>query len=299
MKTDHLDVFLASLPRRYGMLALAWSVLLGGSLLWNLHQERQSVLEMATIAARANIQKDIGFRKWVTLHGGVYVSPTEHTPPNPYLEVPERDVVTTTGKMLTLMNPAYVLRELQTDFPDDYGTRSRITSLMPHNPANAPDEWEARALKSFEQGRKEYLEVRQIGERRYVSVMEPFIVEEGCLKCHGYQGYKVGDVRGGISSSVSLDRFFTHRYEHDKVLWLSYGAIWAIGLAVLGILYRRDLRLAVARQLAQEKLHQQLDELLRFQKLTVGRELRMKELADENTALRDRLAAAPSEETKS
>lgn len=53
------------------------------------------------------------------------------------------------------------------------------------------------------------------------------------------------------------------------------------------------------RQQAQQKLQQQLDELLRFQKLTVGRELRMKELAEENTALRNQIAAAQSDETKS
>lgn len=299
MKTDQLDVFLASLSRRYALLALVWSVLVGASLLWTLYQERQAILDQATVATRANIQKDIGFRKWVASHGGVYVSPSAHTPPNPYLKVPERDVVTTAGKKLTLMNPAYVLREMQTDFPDDYGTKSRITSLKPLNPANAPDEWEAKALKSFEQERREFLEMQNIDGQPYLRMMQPFIVDEGCMKCHAHQGYQIGDVRGGIGSSVSLARFMRHGDEHSMGMLLSHGAIWLIGMAALGFSYRHDLRLAAARQQAQEKLHQQLDELLRWQKLTVGRELRMKELADENAALHDRLAAAPPEETKS
>ena len=42
-------------------------------------------------------------------------------------------------------------------------------------------------------------------------------------------------------------------------------------------------------------LERQLDELRRFQKLTVGRELRMKELAEENAALRDQLAGTQSD----
>jgi hypothetical protein len=42
----------------------------------------------------------------------------------------------------------------------------------------------------------------------------------------------------------------------------------------------------------QVELERQLDELRRFQKVTVGRELRMKELVKENAELRDRLAAA-------
>jgi hypothetical protein len=283
---------LDSLPRRYALLALVWSALTGGSLAWSLYHENQSTLKLAAVATHANIQKDIGFRNWVNSHGGVYVSPTAHTPPNPYLDVPDRDVITTTGKKLTLMNPAYVLRQLQAEFPDEYGTKSRITSLHPLNPANAPDAWETRALKSFEQGKKEFLEVQEIDGRAYLRMMEPFIVNEGCMKCHAHQGYKIGDVRGGIGSSVALDRFYAHQRKHAASLTLSYGVIWLAVLLLLGIFFRRDQRRAIERQLAQEKLHQQLDELLRFQKLTVGRELRMKELADENAALHNQLAAA-------
>ena len=289
-KPDHLHV---AWGERYALMALIWSVLIGGSLLWSLYEERQIVMEMATVATRTNIQKDFSFRKWLTLHGGVYVSPTEHTPPNPYLDVPDRDVVTTNGKALTLMNPAYALREMQTDFPDDYGTKSRITSLKPLNPANAPEEWETRALKSFERGSKEFIEIQEIDGQSYLRMMKPFIVEEGCLKCHSYQGYKIGDVRGGIGSSAPMKRFFAHRDDHSKNTLLSYGTIWLIGLAALGISYRRDLRLSAARHQAQQKLHQQLDELLRFQKLTVGRELRMKELVEENAALRNQLDPTP------
>ncbi|MDO8292406.1 MAG: DUF3365 domain-containing protein [Gallionella sp.] len=285
--------------RRYGLLAFVWSILTGGSLLWNLHQEDDSIVETATVVTRANIQKDIGFRRWLNSHGGVYVSPTERTPPNPYLNVPDRDVVTTTGKRLTLMNPAYVLREMQTYFSDDYATRSHITSLNPLNPANVPDEWEVKALKSFERGGKELVEVQEIGGRPYLRLMEPFIVEQGCLKCHAHQGYKIGDVRGGIGSSVPLDRFFAHRQEHSGIIMLFHGTVWLIGLAALGISYRRDHRRATERQQSRKKLQQQLDELLRFQKLTVGRELRMQELVKENTALRLQIAAAQPGVTKS
>lgn len=55
----------------------------------------------------------------------------------------------------------------------------------------------------------------------------------------------------------------------------------------------------VERMQAQQKLEDRLDELLRFQKLTVGRELRMQELVKENTALRQQTAAAQPGETKS
>lgn len=48
----------------------------------------------------------------------------------------------------------------------------------------------------------------------------------------------------------------------------------------------------------QAELERQLDELRRFQKVTVGRELRMKELVEENTALRNQLASAKPDSTR-
>ena len=49
----------------------------------------------------------------------------------------------------------------------------------------------------------------------------------------------------------------------------------------------------------QAELERQIDELRRFQKLTIGRELRMKELADENAALRKQIAGTQPGGTKS
>jgi len=291
MKARYFDSLLVSLPQRYGLLALIWSVLVGGSLVWNLHLKSWHTLNTATVAARSNINKDMSFRKWATAHGGVYVHPDAHTPPNPYLDVPERDVLTTKGMALTLMNPAYMLRQMQEDFPGEYGTRSHITSLKPLNPKNAPDAWEKKVLHSFEQGSKEVTEVQQIDGQPYLRIMLPFVVEQGCMKCHEQEGYKVGDIRGGIGSAVSLLPYQARDRVFSTSLMLSHGIAWLIGLAALGFAYRRDSRLSVERQQAQQKLQHQLDELLRFQKLTVGRELRMKELAEENAALRNQMVS--------
>ncbi len=34
--------------------------------------------------------------------------------------------------------------------------------------------------------------------------MAPLYVNNACLECHEYQGYKVGDLRGGISVMLPL-----------------------------------------------------------------------------------------------
>ncbi len=240
--------------RKYLFISISWSALVGASLAWNIYQIKGNTVLTASAAARASINKDIIFRKWATSHGGVYVPPTKITPPNPYLKIAERDVVTTTGKSLTLINPAYMLRELQNNFGDEYGNRSHLTSLKPLNPHNAADAWETKALQGFERGNKELMEVQQINGQAFLRLMRPFIVDKGCLKCHAVQGYKLGDIRGGISIAISLSAYLAQEQQLSRKLMLSHGLIWLIGLIAQGLAYRHEYRLNSKRKLAESKL---------------------------------------------
>ena len=49
----------------------------------------------------------------------------------------------------------------------------------------------------------------QEGEPR-LRLLRPLYVEESCLPCHAAQGYKVGQVRGGLSVSVPLPALWQH-----------------------------------------------------------------------------------------
>ena len=61
----------------------------------------------------------------------------------------------------------------------------------------------------------------------------------------------------------------------------------ALLFPLLYCLVFRPLRMLNTQQIAvQHKLEQQLDELQRFHQVTIGRELRMKELYEENQALK-------------
>ncbi|OGQ87404.1 MAG: hypothetical protein A2512_01570 [Deltaproteobacteria bacterium RIFOXYD12_FULL_56_24] len=256
-----------SISGRYALMFAGWSLMVFVSLCWSLHQQGHHLLDSATIAARANINKDISFRKWATSHGGVYIKPTVHTPPNPYLRLPERDVVTTSGVALTLMNPAYMLREMQTDFGDDYGTRSQITSLKPLNPANAPDAWQIKALTEFERGSKELIEVNYLQGRPSLRMMLPLFAEQGCLKCHAHQGYKLGDVRGGISTSIPLAPFLKHSLAGNTTLTLSHVGVWLIGLTAMLLFYRREYFLDEKNRQAEEEKDRLETQLRQAQKM--------------------------------
>jgi len=227
--------------QRYFLAAsLAWSAIVVSSLAWGLYGARQQSLALARHEANAYIAKDIALRRWAASHGGVYVAPTPATPPNPYLaHVPDRDVTTTTGKQLTLMNPAYVLRQVQSEFASPSGEKGRITSLKPLNPGNAPDAWERQALERLAQGEPEVMQASNIGDAPYLRIMRPFIVEEGCLKCHGQQGYKVGDLRGGIDVAIPLASFNDAAMRTSIKLASGHVAVWGAGLLLLGFFSRR------------------------------------------------------------
>jgi PAS domain S-box-containing protein len=217
-----------------------WSLLVVASLTYNLNRVEQDVLATAQVAARANINKDISFRKWATSHGGVYVPPTERTPPNPYMSAPNQNVVTDAGKALTLMNPAYMLRQMQNEFSQEYGIRSRITSLKPLNPANAPDPWETESLNAFENGSTETLAIQDMEGKPFLRLMLPFSTESGCLKCHAHQGYKIGDIRGGIGTAVPMLPHYARQSALNSNLKLTHGVIWIIGVLGLIVFFTRS-----------------------------------------------------------
>lgn len=225
---------------------LIWSALLGGFLYYDVHLARQHMEALARKEARANFNKDQAFRLWATRHGGVYVPIDERTPPNPALaHLPERDIQTPSGKKLTLMNPAYMLRQLMDEFGELYGIKGKITSFKLLNPNNAPDPWEAEAMHQFERGAEEVFEFTDINGEPYLRLMGAMPVQEGCLKCHGFQGYKVGEVRGGVGVSVPMRPYLDQLDATIRQKLLIFGANWGVGLAgILGwtVLTHRRLR---------------------------------------------------------
>ena len=87
-----------------------------------------------------------------------------------------------------------------------------------------------------------------------------------------------------------------HMMNHEQILeWNDVIVTCSALLLVTGIYMIRQV--FEERQQAQQGLQQQVGELQRFQRLAVGRELRMKELAEENAALREQLATGQPEGT--
>jgi len=113
----------------------------------------------------------------------------------------------------------------------------------------------------------------------HMRMIRPFMTEESCLLCHRQQGYKAGDLRGGISVAIPLEGLLAAQEEEIRHLGIWHGALWVLGLLAVGWgrhRIGRDTRALIRQEhqlhekneelvMTEEELRQQLDEYHRSQ----------------------------------
>jgi two-component system NtrC family sensor kinase len=228
--------------RRWWLVLLVfWAAAVGLTLQSHTADIRQHSIQVATEGARNMFRMVVLARGWNASHGGVYVPVTSKTPPNADLKSARRDVMTTDGVALTLINPAYMTRLIAAMAQSDSGAVFRLTSLNPMRMENAPDAWERGALLAFEAGSRELLHIETTAQGDLLRYMAPLPVEQDCMQCHAHQGYKVGDIRGGISVSQRYEPIAAHTRASIRQVVLTYGTVFCL-VAALGWLLLELLR---------------------------------------------------------
>lgn len=138
---------------------------------------------------------------WNAEHGGVYVVKRDREQPDHRLNQVDTapEVRTTTGNALILKNPETMIREISERTSKNQDVRFRLVSLKPLNPDNKPDAFEQSVLT----GSEEHANGSWIIDRSRPEPLFRFVhrvkVERPCLSCHAQQGYREGDIRGGVS----------------------------------------------------------------------------------------------------
>ena len=199
--------------------------------------------------ARSFYKSIVITRSWVAKHEGVYVKKLPGVHSNPYLKNP--DIVTKDNQVLTLKNPAVVTRELSELSREMGGNfQFHITSLNPVNPHNSPNQFERQALESFQQDSSkssylEYYRTEKINLKRYFRYFGPLFTEPSCINCHSVHGYKVGDIRGGISIILPMDSI--ERAMHRNFVFMVISALMTI--FVLSLIINYLLRRVVVKPL--------------------------------------------------
>nr|MBP6807448.1 histidine kinase [Chromatiaceae bacterium] len=122
-----------SITRRLGGYLLLVSLLtlgvVGLSLWLSLGTARAHNEQLAQEMGRVFFKQLLITRRWNAQQGGVYVPISDEVQPNPYLEDPQRDIVTTSGAHLTKVNPAFMTRLLSDMTEQSDGVRFHMSSL--------------------------------------------------------------------------------------------------------------------------------------------------------------------------
>ena len=225
------------LLKSFLLVGLFWTIFIAFSLIWAIESGNNNTTARTLSQARAFFKQIILTRYWNATHRGVYVPVTKETQPNPYLDILHRDAITKDGKVLTLINPAYMTRQIAEIAVSRGQIQFHITSLKPIRPGNAPEEWEAEALRNFSAKSDAYYKwwLPSENEKKAFRYMAPLWTEKPCLTCHSKHGYNEGDLRGGISVTIPANDILSERDLYNRGLFFSYFSIWAIG--ILGVFF--------------------------------------------------------------
>ncbi|MBF0243394.1 MAG: response regulator [Desulfamplus sp.] len=80
--------------------------------------------------------------------------------------------------------------------------------------------------------------------------MAPLVVKPACLKCHAKQGYREGDIRGGISVTIPADQYLVTLHNYQNSLIYIHVAVLVIG--VVGLSFLRQYRKSQMRLIDQK-----------------------------------------------
>ena len=226
-----IETQVVTLKRSTLLLAIIWTALSLVSFFWDSYSNRSNMLSIAKQQAELVLEKDFTLRRWVLAHNGIYVETGEETPPNPQIpENSDKYATTDSGKRLTLMNPAYVTRQLHELGGMTGGIRGHLSSLDPLREENEPDPWERAALESFTSEGQEIEGFSTIEGEPYYRVIKPVVGKAACTKCHVGEGGSEEYIRGGISVSVPMREYFNLHYLRALQMGGLHFVIWALGM---------------------------------------------------------------------
>jgi PAS domain S-box-containing protein len=196
---------------------LFWSIITGVSLAWNLARLDHSIWEIAQ--ARGRIMYEM--------------------------------------VRLTKIDPVLMVND-----PGAFKNKSiehihyRVVSLKPKNPQNRADPWEASALSRFTKVSDFAFERSRQDGTPVFRYIRPIFMQQICLQCHGGEGVKVGDLRGGISVTVDAQPIYDSQQQTRFVIILMHvGGFLLLSLSTLYLLRQLRSHWSLLTQ-AQEQLRQ-------------------------------------------
>ncbi len=222
--------------------------------------QEELVVEQATRQAKMLFAQIKITRQWVADHNGLFFVKAPGVEENPFL--PDGQIQDVAGNWLVKRNPAMVTRELSAYAAREGMGQFNVTSLKPMNPNNSPDDFERSSLEGFDQGLREAVSIETSAGSHRLRYMAPLLVDSGCIECHTGQGYRIGDIRGGMSVSIPIDSAYQEIKRNNRLLLnIAVATIIIVSLTIFLLfefLVARRLK-ALARQMERYPEQTKLD----------------------------------------
>ncbi|KIH77526.1 PAS domain S-box-containing protein [Geoalkalibacter ferrihydriticus] len=224
------------------------TLFLGFNALLNYHQQKNIILDEALMKARGAAYHAVQAREYLSaqyLAGQVELSKERYG-----------------------LIPVVASNRIGLLVAQDLDYHIRQTSDRYRNPDNAPDPFEAAALKTFreEQSMLEYFEETTLDGEPMFRYMLPFSADESCLQCHGdpaeapayiqelfpretdqAYNYELGEIIGAASISIPMEDLYRQIYANLRFDLLATGGTFLALITCLGFLIRHT----VTRPLSQ------------------------------------------------
>lgn len=220
----------------YLLIIVAFATLLS---IYELVHGYSSFRTQSLLKARDIVTVILAVEKWNSDVTDLYAS-SKHVEPNKYLSATDRNI-TYKDKELTKVNPAYMTRMASGILSSSGGITVRMISEKPLNPENTPKEWEKHALRTVSKTNKVFsnLDYTNLDNITF-NYIRPVYVEKSCLECHRERGYKLNELRGGLSVSFPVTK------EHNSILSETIFKISIYLVSAIFVLYvilrsRRDI----------------------------------------------------------
>ncbi|MEA2029614.1 MAG: diguanylate cyclase [Campylobacterota bacterium] len=165
----------------------------------NIHRAKEALIENANTHF-SNIKNA---RTWNAKYGHIYSDNSDLTP-NSYLMNNTLEIED--GRKLVKINPAWMTRQLSQLLQSDTMNFS-IISNKPINPNNQAVGFFQEGLYALEKESKVNFKYKIFEEQKEFKFIGALRVKFDCLKCHGMQGYQVGDLRGGIAITLDASHY--------------------------------------------------------------------------------------------
>ncbi|MBF0261645.1 MAG: response regulator [Magnetococcales bacterium] len=216
---------------RLSLLApLTWTLLLTGSLLWNVRDAGTRMEEDLLRFARLFADERINTHLWLSRQGGVYLKLGDEggLAPDPYLTPVNRELQARDGTRLVLIHPTKLLRQIETLPSSGQPVHYHFVALEPLRAANAPDDWEQAALRDLSRSEEERSDF--LPNASFFRYLRPLVADPSCKGCHDTTGMTHGGLLGAISLTIPATLQIERLHITRMTQILGHGVVWALGI---------------------------------------------------------------------